>query len=55
MQLFLFVNESTVRKYKEDLTGEIEPQILELVELAKKGLKTLERKKQSLQAQVLHS
>lgn len=50
--MFLFVNESMVKKYKEDLGEEIEPQILELVERAKKGLKVLERKHYSLQNKV---
>ncbi|TDL24012.1 hypothetical protein BD410DRAFT_827452 [Rickenella mellea] len=47
-RVFLLVNESTVRKYKADLTEEIEPQILELIDRAKKGLKTLERREQAL-------
>lgn len=41
-----------MKKYKEDLGEEIEPQILELIERAKKGLKALERKHYSLQAKV---
>lgn len=51
-QVFLFVNEFTVDKYKQDLTEEIEPQIIELIERAKKGMKALERKKLSLQNKV---
>ncbi|EJD01358.1 uncharacterized protein FOMMEDRAFT_89977 [Fomitiporia mediterranea MF3/22] len=51
-RVYLFVNESMVKKYKEDLTEEIEPQILELIERAKKGLKALERKQHSLKTKV---
>ncbi|KAH8118417.1 Spc19-domain-containing protein [Phellopilus nigrolimitatus] len=51
-RVFVFVNESIVKKYKEDLTEEIEPEILELVERAKKGLKALERKHHSLKTKV---
>ena len=46
------MNESTVKKYEEDLTEEVEPQILELVERAKKGLKHLERKQHTLKTKV---
>ncbi|KAI5123389.1 hypothetical protein M0805_006097 [Coniferiporia weirii] len=53
-RVFVFVNESTVKKYKEDLTEEIEPQILELIERAKKGMKALERKYHSLQTKAGH-
>lgn len=42
-----------VKKYKEDLTEEIEPQILELIERAKKGLRALERKQHSLKTKVI--
>lgn len=52
MKVYLFVNESMVKKYKEDLTEEIEPQILELIERSKKGLKALERKHHSLKTKV---
>ena len=51
-EVYLFVNESTVKKYEEDLTEEVEPQILELVERAKKGLKHLERKQHTLKTKV---
>lgn len=50
----MFVNESTVRKYKSDLTEEIEPQIQELVERAKKGAKALEKRRNALKAKVQH-
>ena len=46
------MNESTVRQYKTDLAEEVEPQILELVERAKKGLKQLERQHNALKAKV---
>lgn len=51
-KVFLFVNESMVKKAKEDLTEEIEPQIEELIERAKKGLKALERKQHVLKTRV---
>ncbi|KAL5508175.1 hypothetical protein ACEPAH_5794 [Sanghuangporus vaninii] len=53
-RVYLFVNESIVKKYEEDLTEEVEPQILELVERAKKGLKVLERKQHSLKTKAEH-
>ncbi len=51
----MFVNESTVRKYKADLTEEIEPQIQELIERAKRGAKTLEKRRHTLKAKVYSS
>ena len=36
--MFLLVGESTVRRYKDDITDEIEPQIRELLSRAQKGL-----------------
>ena len=51
-QLFVFVNEATVQKYKADLTEEIEPQILELISRAKKGMKVLERRHHALKTKV---
>ena len=48
----MFVNESIVRKYKADLTEEVEPQILELIERAKKGVKALERKHHTMKTKV---
>ena len=41
-----------VKKAKEDLTEEIEPQIEELIERAKKGLKALERQQHVLKTKV---
>ena len=41
-----------VKKAKEDLTEEIEPQIEELIERAKKGLKALERRQHVLKTKV---
>lgn len=46
------IDEGTVRQYKSDLTDEIEPQINELLERAEKGLKTLIRKENLVQAKV---
>lgn len=51
-RVFLFVNESTVRRYKADLADEIEPQIMELVERAKKGMRMLEKRRNVLQSKV---
>ncbi|KIJ69815.1 hypothetical protein HYDPIDRAFT_171793 [Hydnomerulius pinastri MD-312] len=51
-KVFLLVDEGTVRKYKADLTDEIEPQINELIERAEKGLKTLSRKEGLIQNKV---
>lgn len=48
----MFVNESIVRQYKADLTEEVEPQVLELIERAKKGMKALERKLHSMKTKV---
>ena len=48
----MFVNESIVRKYKAELTEEVEPQILELIERAKKGVKALERKHHTMKTKV---
>ncbi|THH11718.1 hypothetical protein EW145_g477 [Phellinidium pouzarii] len=53
-RVFLFVNESMVKKYKEDLTEEIEPQILELIERTKKGMKALERKHHTMHTKADH-
>ncbi|KZT05555.1 uncharacterized protein LAESUDRAFT_625224, partial [Laetiporus sulphureus 93-53] len=51
-RVFLLVDESTVRKYKADLTDEIEPQINELIARAEKGLQILLKKESLLQAKV---
>ncbi|KAI0677255.1 DASH complex subunit Spc19 [Trametes maxima] len=49
-RVFLLVDESTVRRYKADLTDEIEPQIFELLSRAEKGLQVLLKKESMLQA-----
>ncbi|KAJ6495683.1 hypothetical protein C8R47DRAFT_368969 [Mycena vitilis] len=51
-QVFLLVGDETVRKYKADLTDEIEPAINELIELAEQGLKSLQKKEGVLQTKV---
>ncbi|KAJ6497770.1 Spc19-domain-containing protein [Mycena sanguinolenta] len=51
-RLFLLVGEETVRKYKADLTDEIEPAINELIELAEQGLRSLQKKEALLQTKV---
>ncbi|KAI0722374.1 Spc19-domain-containing protein [Cerioporus squamosus] len=51
-RVFLLIDESTVRKYKADLTDEIEPQINELLSRAEKGLQLLLKKEGVLQAKV---
>ncbi len=50
--MFLLVDESTVRRYKADLTDEIEPQINELLLRAEKGLQVLLKRESMLQAKV---
>jgi DASH complex subunit SPC19 len=51
-QVFLLVDEGTVKKYKADLSDEIEPQITELVSRAEKGLEALQKKRLLLQTKV---
>ncbi|KAI0776157.1 Spc19-domain-containing protein [Trametes elegans] len=51
-RVFLLVDESTVRRYKADLTDEIEPQINELLSRADKGLQILLKRESMLQAKV---
>ena len=53
--MFLLVDESTVRKYKTDLTDEIEPQINELLSRADKGLKLLVKREAMLASKVCKS
>ena len=43
------MDEGTVEKYKADMSGEIEPQITELISRAEKGTKTLQKKHHVLQ------
>ncbi|OSD04547.1 hypothetical protein PYCCODRAFT_107646 [Trametes coccinea BRFM310] len=49
-RVFLLVDESTVRRYKADLSDEIEPQINELISRAEKGMQILLKKESMLQA-----
>jgi hypothetical protein len=51
-QIFLLVNEETIRKYKNDLADEVEPTISELIERAESGLATLEKKETLLKTKV---
>ena len=53
-QVFLLVDESTVKKYKADLSDEIEPQITELISRAEKGMEALQKKRLLLQTKVPH-
>ena len=43
-----------MEKYKADMSGEIEPQITELISRAEKGMKTLQKKHHVLQTKVCH-
>ena len=54
VQVFLLIDEGTIRRYKSDLTEEIEPQINELLSRAEKGLQVLVKKESILQAKVKH-
>ncbi|THG96876.1 hypothetical protein EW026_g5031 [Hermanssonia centrifuga] len=47
-RVFLLVDETTVRRYKADLTDEIEPQVNELLSRAEKGLSILAKKESML-------
>ncbi|KAJ7188595.1 Spc19-domain-containing protein [Mycena filopes] len=51
-RVFLLVGSETVRKYKAELTDEIEPAINELIELAEQGLKSMQKKEAVLQTKV---
>ncbi|KAH9049689.1 hypothetical protein EDB84DRAFT_952276 [Lactarius hengduanensis] len=51
-RVFLLVDEGTVKKYKADLSDEIEPQITELVSRAEKGMEALQKKRLLLQTKV---
>jgi len=50
--VFLLVDEGTVKKYKADLSDEIEPQITELISRAEKGMEALQKKRLLLQTKV---
>ena len=52
-QVFLLVNEDTVKRYKSALADEIEPVIAELIERAQQGLSILEKKEHTLQTKVI--
>ena len=51
-QVFLLVDEGTIRKYKSDLTEEIEPQINELLLRAEKGMRLLMKQESMLRTRV---
>lgn len=51
-QVFLLIDEATVRRYKADLTDEMEPQINELISRAEKGLQILLKRESMLRAKV---
>jgi len=51
-RLFVVVNESTVRQYAIQMQEEIEPQVAELLSLAERGVKQLEREQAKIQTKV---
>ncbi|KAK7696243.1 hypothetical protein QCA50_000896 [Cerrena zonata] len=51
-RVFLLIDEGTIRKYKADLTEEIEPQINELLSRAEKGLRLLMKQESMLRTRV---
>ncbi|KZT66052.1 hypothetical protein DAEQUDRAFT_675816 [Daedalea quercina L-15889] len=51
-RVFLLIDEFTVRKYKADLTDEIEPQVNELIARAERGLQILLKKESMLQTKI---
>ncbi|KAJ8087111.1 hypothetical protein PM082_005939 [Marasmius tenuissimus] len=51
-RVFMLIDEGTVRRYKSELTDEIEPAVTELIERAEEGLKTLAQKENQLQAKI---
>lgn len=55
LQVFLLIDEGTIRKYKTELADEIEPQINELIEHAERDLKALSRKQALVQSKVCHN
>ena len=48
----MLIDEATVRRYRADLTDEIEPQIGELISRATKGLEILQRRESALKSKV---
>lgn len=53
-QVFVLIDEGTIKKYKSDLVDEIEPAVNELIERAEQGLKALYKKESILQTKVSH-
>jgi len=51
-RLFVVVNESIVRQYATQMQEEIEPQVNELLSLAERGVKQLEREQAKIQVKV---
>ncbi|KAI0774556.1 Spc19-domain-containing protein [Fomes fomentarius] len=51
-RVFLLIDEGTIRRYKANLTDEIEPQINELLSRAEKGLQILLKRENMLLAKV---
>ncbi|KIP10350.1 hypothetical protein PHLGIDRAFT_65795 [Phlebiopsis gigantea 11061_1 CR5-6] len=51
-RVFLLIDEATVRKYKADLTDEVEPQIHELLKRAERGMKIVEKRESMLRTRV---
>ncbi|GJE87530.1 DASH complex subunit SPC19 [Phanerochaete sordida] len=51
-RVFLLVDEGTVRKYKADVTDEIEPQINELLSRAEKGMNMLVKRENMLRTRL---
>ncbi|KAG6856044.1 hypothetical protein H0H87_008148 [Tephrocybe sp. NHM501043] len=51
-QVFLLIDEGTVKRYKADLVDEIEPSVNELIERAEQGLHALYKKESALQTKV---
>lgn len=50
--MFLLIDEGTVKRYKGDLAGEVEPQITELLKRAELGLEILVKKETLLRTKV---
>jgi DASH complex subunit SPC19 len=52
IQVFLLVDEGTVKRYKGGLAEEVEPQITELLNRAEQGLEILMKKETQLKTKV---
>jgi len=48
----MLVDDSTVKRYKSDLTDEVEPVVSELIEKSEQGLKALQKKEHQLKLKV---